>query len=114
MVSTRSARARSAFGIIADRAAGESSQPRSRDIDHEPSVVHPQHSDAQCAVPPTIRRVIAGLLEWGEATYRQVKSLSRPGGGGIWSFWTAFEHEFDENELKRAQTRTISTKMRSK
>ena len=30
------------------------------------------------------------------------------------SFWTAFEHEFDENELKRAQTRTILTKMRSK
>ena len=32
----------------------------------------------------------------------------------MWSFWTAFEHEFDENELKRAQTRTIWTKMRSK
>ena len=32
----------------------------------------------------------------------------------MWSFWTAFEHGFDENELKRAQTRTISTKMRSK
>jgi len=34
--------------------------------------------------------------------------------GPMWSFWTAFEHGFDENELKRAQTRTISTKMRSK
>ena len=32
----------------------------------------------------------------------------------MWSFWTAFEHGFDENELKRAQTRAISTKMRSK
>ena len=32
----------------------------------------------------------------------------------MWSFWTAFEHEFDENELKRARTRTIWTKMRSK
>jgi hypothetical protein len=32
----------------------------------------------------------------------------------MWSFWTAFEHGFDENELKRAQTRTISIKMRSK
>ena len=32
----------------------------------------------------------------------------------MWSFWTAFEHEFDENERKRAQTRTIPTKMRSK
>ena len=30
------------------------------------------------------------------------------------SFWTAFEHGFDENELKCAQTRTILTKMRSK
>ena len=30
------------------------------------------------------------------------------------SFWTAFEREFDENELKRAQTRAIWTKMRSK
>ena len=34
--------------------------------------------------------------------------------GSMWSFWTAFAHGFDENELKRAQTRTISTKMRSK
>ena len=25
----------------------------------------------------------------------------------MWSFWTAFAHGFDENELKRAQTRTI-------
>ena len=32
----------------------------------------------------------------------------------MWSFWTAFEHGFDENALKRAQTRTIPTKMRSK
>ena len=32
----------------------------------------------------------------------------------MWSFWIAFEHGFDENQLKRAQTRTILTKMRSK
>ena len=32
----------------------------------------------------------------------------------MWSLLTAFEHGFDENELKRAQTRTIWTKMRSK
>ena len=32
----------------------------------------------------------------------------------MWSFWTAFEHEFDENALKCAQTRTILTKMRIK
>ena len=24
----------------------------------------------------------------------------------MWSFWTAFEHGFDENALKCAQTRT--------
>ena len=29
----------------------------------------------------------------------------------MWSFWTAFEHGFDENELKCAQTRTILTKL---
>src|SRR5262249_35073696 len=33
---------------------------------------------------------------------------------GMWSFWTAFEHGFDENELKCAQTRTILTKTRIK
>ena len=32
----------------------------------------------------------------------------------MWSFWTAFALKFDENELKRAQTRAIWTKMRSK
>ena len=32
----------------------------------------------------------------------------------MWSFWTAFAIGFDENAPKRAQTRTISTKMRSK
>src|SRR5690242_14727592 len=33
--------------------------------------------------------------------------------GWKWSFWTAFEHGFDENELKRAQTRAIWTGIRS-
>ena len=32
--------------------------------------------------------------------------------GPMWSFWTAFEHGFDENALKRSRTRTILTKMR--
>ena len=32
----------------------------------------------------------------------------------MWSFWTAFALKLDENALKRAQTRAILTKMRSK
>jgi hypothetical protein len=32
----------------------------------------------------------------------------------MWSFWTAFALKLDETALKRAQTRSISTKMRSK
>ena len=32
----------------------------------------------------------------------------------MWSFWTAFELGFDENELKRTKLDTIPTKMRSK
>jgi hypothetical protein len=45
------------------------------------------------------------------------RMASSPGGECLscpmWSFWTAFERGFDENQLKCAQTRAIWTSIRS-